>query len=243
MDGLIAENNLFVGNRVGLQIDNSPSRVDVQHVYRGNVFAYNDVGVAFTPSVERNNFTGNTFLDNLEQVGLLGGGDFKGNDFTYEGRGNYWSDYRGFDLDGDGVGDVPYHAQSLFENLMDREPRLRLFLFSPAQQAVEMAARAMPIVRPKPKVTDDAPLMSPIAASVTPREPASTAGLWSASLILLGGGASIVTGGVTRGSWRRRRVANRVRGGVRAKSRTSRDRKGAVPIGRPTGGDRAGGRR
>lgn len=166
MDDTDARENYFVGNRVGLHIDTSPSSLRSHDRYTRNVFAFNDVGIAFLPAVKRNSFVDNTFEDNIEQVAVLGGGQFGGNDFTVDGRGNFWSDYRGYDLDQDGRGDLPYRSESLFENLMDREPKLRLFLFSPAQQAIEMAARAFPIVRPRPKFSDTAPLMERVPLSV-----------------------------------------------------------------------------
>jgi nitrous oxidase accessory protein len=85
------------------------------------------------------------------------------------GRGNYWSDYRGWDESGDGIGDLPYVSESLFESLVDRQPLLRLFLFSPAQQAVEMAAATFPVVRPRPKLRDEAPLLRAPAPPDLPR--------------------------------------------------------------------------
>jgi nitrous oxidase accessory protein len=195
MDGTIAEDNLFIGNRIGLHLDTSPSSMRVTDTFTRNVFAYNDVGIAFLPAVKRNRFHDNAFLENHEQVAVLGGGRFEGNDFTVDGRGNFWSDYRGYDLDGDGVGDLPYRSESLFENLMDREPKLRLFLFSPAQQAVEMAARAFPVVMPRPKFTDEAPLMDPPRAAIALPPPASpwpmaglAAGLLAAAGVTLAGG-------------------------------------------------------
>ena len=161
VDGLIAEDNLFAANRVGVQLDNSPSSVDIRHLFRRNVFAYNDQGVALMPNIERNDFTDNAFIDNAEQVAILGGGVLRDDRFTVDGRGNYWSNYAGFDRDRDGVGDLPYRAESLFESLLARDSRLRLFLYSPVQQAVEAAARLAPMVRPKPKFIDQAPLMDP----------------------------------------------------------------------------------
>jgi ABC-type multidrug transport system ATPase subunit len=168
MDGVVAHDNRFLGNRIGIYLDNSPWSVDVYDYFDRNVLAYNDIGVAFLPAVKRNVFRDNTFLENQEQVAVLGSGDFGGNDFTVEGRGNFWSDYKGYDLDGDGLGDVPYKAESLFENLMDREKKLRLFLYGPAQQAVELAARAMPSIKPRPKVQDAAPLMDPTPLEASP---------------------------------------------------------------------------
>lgn len=164
MDGLVIEDNLIVSNRVGLHLDNSPMVAGIAHTIRRNVFAYNDVGIAFMPNVRGNHFSENSFMENVEQVAILGSGDLKGNGFSVEKRGNFWSDYRGFDLDDDGVGDIDYRADALFENLVDRDPRMRLFLFSPAQHAIGMAARAFPVVKPRPKVVDPHPLLKPLAA-------------------------------------------------------------------------------
>ncbi len=66
----------------------------------------------------------------------------------------------GYDRDGDGVGDMPFRAEKLFESLVDSEPILRLFTFSPASQAIDFAASAFPSLRPDPKVIDEAPRMN-----------------------------------------------------------------------------------
>lgn len=179
MDAVTAEENRIVGNRVGMYIDNSPSRADVVQDFRRNVFAFNDVALAFLPAVQRNRFVENEFHENLEQVAILGSGELKNNAFTLAGRGNFWSDYAGFDADGDGLGDLPYRATSLFENLIDREPKLRLFLYSPAQQAIELASRAFPIMQPQAKITDTAPLMQP--GPFAP--PAQAASAWPTSML------------------------------------------------------------
>ena len=163
-DALVAEENEFVGNRIGIYVDNSPNSLDSRCTVRRNLLAYNDIGMAFLPAVKRNDVSANAFVDNLEQVGVIGPGNFHGNAFTVDGRGNYWSDYRGYDLDGNGIGDLAYSSVSLFENLMDRHPELRLFQFSPVQQAVDLAVRAFPVVQPRPKLTDTAPLMHSVPA-------------------------------------------------------------------------------
>ena len=168
MDGVEATDNLFSGNRVGMYFDNSPWSIDVSQHFSQNAFVHNDIGLLFNPSVKRNYFSQNSFIDNLEQVGLTGTGNFDGNHFTVESQGNFWSDYTGYDQTGDGLGDLPYVSRSLFENMMDQHPHLRLFQLSPAQQAVDLAARAFPIFQPKPKFTDYAPLMSPIIPAITP---------------------------------------------------------------------------
>jgi nitrous oxidase accessory protein len=187
MDGLIAEDNVIVGNRVGMHLDNSPSEFDVVHDLRRNVVAYNDVGLGFLPNVQRNRFTENTFLDNVEQVAVLGSGTLRKNEFAVDGRGNFWSDYRGFDIDDDGIGETVYRADAFFENLIDRQPRMRLFLFSPAQHALEMAARAFPIVAPRPKVSDPAPLMAIVPPRLEAPAPSEGGALRAVVLLLAAG--------------------------------------------------------
>jgi nitrous oxidase accessory protein len=195
MDGIEATGNVFASNRVGVYLDNSPWSIDVFDDFVGNVVAYNDIGLAFMPSVQRNRFRDNAFIENVQQVAVLGGGRFRGNEFTVADRGNFWSDYRGYDLDGDGFGDLPYRAESLFGDLMDREPKLRLFLYSPAQQAVEMAARAFPVVRPEPKFSDEAPLMQRTAAAVPWRPPPSPWPMRVAAVTLLAAAAAVLAAG------------------------------------------------
>lgn len=171
MDGIQAENNRFVGNRVAVYLDNPPAASGVRdHFYR-NLFAHNDIGILFLPLVKNTEFWDNTFWENSEQVAIQGGGELKGNQWEVNGRGNYWSDYAGFDADGDGVGDLPYESISLFENLMDRYPALRLFQLSPASDAIDLAARAFPITKPRAKMTDLHPLMAPQALPPGPGVP------------------------------------------------------------------------
>lgn len=199
MDGVEASDNLFSSNRVGMYFDNSPWSVDVSHHFSRNAFTYNDIGLLFNPSVRRNSFSQNSFIDNLEQVGLTGTGTFKDNEFTVEGQGNFWSDYTGYDTDSNSLGDLPYVSRSLFENMMDKNPKLRLFQLSPAQQAIDLAARAFPIFQPRPKFSDDAPLMSPVMPAVTLPAADSTGPMWVFALsLLILAGVIIANGGRAR---------------------------------------------
>jgi nitrous oxidase accessory protein len=179
LDGVEASDNLFSHNRVGIYFDNSPASVDVNQHFQHNAFIYNDIGLLFTPSVRRNFFSQNSFIDNLEQVGLTGSGDFRDNGFTVAGQGNFWSDYMGYDQSGDGLGDLPYVSQNLFENMMDHNPPLRLFQLSPAQQAIDLAARAFPIFQAKPKFSDEAPLLTPVIPAVSLPPAGPTWPMWA----------------------------------------------------------------
>lgn len=190
-EGQVVENNLLVRNNVGVYVDNSPLRPDRPNTFRHNVILGNDAGILFTPATTGNRLTGNDFLDNHEQVGVAGGGRLGANDWTWGGAGNYWSDYAGYDADGDGTGDYPHRAASLFETLTDRHPAFRWYRFSPAALAVDLAARAFPAVAPEPKLEDRAPRMAP-HLQVDPLPPAGRPRrLLLAALLMLGAGLGL----------------------------------------------------
>lgn len=181
VNGATVENNRFIDNQIGAQIDNSPLDPGTEHVWKNNVFAYNEAALGVLPSTRQNTFTDNAFIDNIQHVTVLGGGQIQDVAWSLDGRGNYWSDYAGYDANGDGVGDVPYKSQQLFESLMDEHPALRLFIFSPAATAIDFAARAFPAMRPQVKLEDSAPLMQPPTAVGLPpvaRDGALTRTAW-----------------------------------------------------------------
>lgn len=162
-DRFTVSDNLMTGNRVGVYIDGSPFTTSQPGLFTRNCIAYNDIGFTFLPSAKGNQLVDNNFIDNIDQVAVAGRGDLSANQFWVGDRGNFWSDYTGYDQNQDGVGDFVHESQTLFENMMDKEPKLRLFLFSPAQQAIEFVGRTIPAVRPEAKFTDEVPLMRPVA--------------------------------------------------------------------------------
>lgn len=168
VDGARVEGNRFVNNQTGIQIDTSPREPNIQNYILGNVIAFNDIGIAMQPAVRNNTFLDNAFIDNNEHVGLLGRGQLKNLTWAENGHGNYWSDYAGYDADGDGVGDLPYVSQQLFESMLADHPQLRLFSYSPASMAIDFAAKAFPSFRPAIKFEDPNPLMSPTASPYLP---------------------------------------------------------------------------
>jgi ABC-type multidrug transport system ATPase subunit len=62
---------------------------------------------------------------------------------------------------------------------------LRLFQFSPVQEAVDLAVRAFPIVRPRPKLQDDAPLTVAMPSRALAGQPPVAAPFAAMSTVLL----------------------------------------------------------
>jgi nitrous oxidase accessory protein len=195
VDDVIVEDNQIVANRVGAYVDNSPREADAIVRFERNLFAYNEIGVTMLPVVQRNTFTANTFQDNAEQIAVAGSGDLTRNHWAEGEQGNYWSDYAGFDADGDQIGDLPYAASSFYESLLGLYPELRLFQLSPAVQALDLAARAFPVFQPRPKMADPYPLMAPpVMAWPQASTGASSAVWWIAAGLVLVGLAVVMSG-------------------------------------------------
>jgi nitrous oxidase accessory protein len=192
IDGVDVEGNVIHDNRIGVYIDTSPLSYDVYNTFDTNLIAYNDIGLGLLPSSQRNIFSRNSMVDNLEQVTVLGGGPLGDNTWSVDGVGNFWSDYAGYDADGDGIGDIAFRNEHLSEQLMNSWPVLQLFRFSVAASAVDFGSKAVPVFRQEPIFEDPSPLVEPVMpANVTiPQrgQDASMARLWSIALLLLAGG-------------------------------------------------------
>lgn len=197
MDGVEAAGNQFVGNRIGIYIDNSPTKVDLIQHFSDNLLAHNDVGIMLLPSVKGNVFSGNAFVENREQVGVAGSGTPRDNDWAANGIGNHWSDFAGYDADGDGIGDVPHRVDDLFSALTDVKSELMLFSGSPAARLVDTAARAFPTLRPEPKAVDPSPIIA-LPAFAAPREASAPLGITILGTLFLGLASLVVIAGRPR---------------------------------------------
>jgi nitrous oxidase accessory protein len=164
--------NIIVSNRVGLQIEGPAG--DPRHtVVEFNTIALNQVGVGLYPTAEAS-LSQNSLVENTVQVLGLGpdggGGDSR---WSRDGVGNYWSDYRGFDRSGRGVGEIPHVEGAAAGRLLAADPTLLALASSPAftlLRAVEQRSAGQ-----HPVVVDRLPL-------VDPRSPSLPSGVTHASL-------------------------------------------------------------
>ncbi|MEQ5803780.1 nitrous oxide reductase family maturation protein NosD [Halomonas sp. H10-9-1] len=133
--------------------------------FEANRLAESDIGIHLTAGSEDNQLVGNAFVDNRQQVMYVA---TRPQEWSEAGRGNYWSDYLGWDLDGDGVGDTAYEPNDAMDRLLWRYPVARLLMHSPAVLALRWVQRQFPVFRPQ-GVKDSHPLMKdpdPRAADV-----------------------------------------------------------------------------
>lgn len=168
----------ITGNEVlycasGLYIDVSPYQPGTENTFTDNLFAYNGTGIRFLNDWQGNIFAGNSFVDNLTQVFVSDGSTANRNAW----RGNYWSDYVGFDRDEDGVGDTPQEIWSYADRLWRDVPYAQFYKGSPLLEALDFLERLAPFSEPTLVLRDTAPLMrkerekAPAVAAAAPGGP------------------------------------------------------------------------
>jgi nitrous oxidase accessory protein len=138
---------------VGIYVDTSPLQQDEHGRFERNELRLSQVGVVFHGGGARNAFLENVFRDNDAQVQVEGGGDA----LDVAWSGNDFDDYAGYDLDGDGFGDLPYELRSLSGELVSHHPALAFFRGSPALALVTAAGRVLPLFAPRTLRRDPRP--------------------------------------------------------------------------------------
>ncbi|MGJ5619817.1 nitrous oxide reductase family maturation protein NosD [Sulfitobacter sp. MF3-043] len=122
------------------------------------------IGIHFTAGSERNILTGNAFIGNRTQVKYVGTRDIE---WSFEGRGNYWSDHPGFDLGGDGIADSAFRPNDLMDHILWSQPAAALLTGAPAVQLIRWAQSSFPATLPG-GVVDSTPLMAAPMVTVPP---------------------------------------------------------------------------
>ena len=140
-------NNKFARNTSGIYMEGT-SRIKVEK----NVFESNGWGMKIQASCMENEIVNNNYLKNTFDIST--NGSLVLNTFN----SNYWDKYEGYDLDKNGVGDVPYHPLSLFAVLTEKTPSAMLLYRSFMITLLDKSEKVLPSITPD-NFIDKTPLM------------------------------------------------------------------------------------
>ena len=141
------KNNKFIENTVGITAEGS-NRLE----YTNNDFTNNGYAVKVKGACYLNIFTNNNFLYNSFDISYNG----RINDNKFDN--NYWSNYTGYDLDRNGIGDVPYRPVKLFSYIVNRTPEAIILLRSLFIDIIDFSEKVSPVFTPD-DLMDSNPVM------------------------------------------------------------------------------------
>ncbi|WP_297472855.1 nitrous oxide reductase family maturation protein NosD [Persephonella sp.] len=139
--------NTFYKNTTAVFADNTN-----RTVIEENDFIENGWAIRIWANSQDNIFRHNNFIANTFNVAT---NSFK-NPNTY--TENYWSDYKGYDLNSDGIGDVPYRPVSLFGYFTENYPLSLVLTRSFFIYLLDYTERNFPMIIPS-ELRDNRPLM------------------------------------------------------------------------------------
>lgn len=149
---ILFQRNEIVRNSVGISFEMSENSV-----FRRNLIAANQIGLQFRKENGKNVFTENNFIGNIVSSAV----DGKAYRLDDGRKGNYWDDYKSYDTDGDGIGDNPYRAGSVYDTLFKWQPHWQFYFESPAVMMWTRTEAMFPSHSHAP-VYDDNPLVRPV---------------------------------------------------------------------------------
>jgi nitrous oxidase accessory protein len=156
-DAVTLLHNTVVANTVGVFLDSTPRDPRQPLHFEGNTFALNGValrtrgpdrGAAFV----QNDFLQNGTLVEVDRSDEAGGARFEG---------NFWSTYAGYDLDGDGTGDVAHVDRRASSDLREAHPALSFFQGTAALGLYDALAQALPFFGSRVLLEDARPAVRP----------------------------------------------------------------------------------
>ncbi|MCP4122657.1 MAG: nitrous oxide reductase family maturation protein NosD [Bacteroidetes bacterium] len=139
--------NIFEKNTIGINIEGS-NRIN----YTNNQFKSNGWAMYIRGGCYKNIVKSNDFMNNTFEVSYKG----KMNDNLFDR--NYWSTYTGYDLDKDGIGDVPYRPVKLFSYVVGENPATIILLRSLFVDLINFSEKVTPVFTPD-NMKDNYPLM------------------------------------------------------------------------------------
>lgn len=141
--------NRFVSNTSGIYMEGTSRTLFEQNQFRSNGWAIKLMASCDGNRFDRNNFHSNTFDISTNGTLVL-------NSLSH----NHWDKYEGYDLNRDGIGDIPFHPVSLFSVISERIPSAMLIWRSFLVFLLDRAEKVMPAVTPA-NLKDDNPSMRP----------------------------------------------------------------------------------
>lgn len=141
------QRNHFSRNTVAVYMEGS-SRCN----FSQNIFSSNGWAVKIQANCDENTYSKNSFLSNTFDLATNGTLVLNTVD------ANYWDKYEGYDLDKDGVGDVPYHPVSLYSMVVEKMPSSVMLWRSFLVYMLDRTEKVVPSITPE-VLKDDRPAM------------------------------------------------------------------------------------
>ncbi|MDR7695340.1 nitrous oxide reductase family maturation protein NosD [Riemerella anatipestifer] len=141
------KHNTFQNNSVGVFMDGS-SKIDFYY----NEFKDNGWGLRINANCIENKLFNNNFIANIFDVST------SGSIFLNTFKNNYWDKYEGYDIDKDGVGDIPFYPLSLYAVISEQNPMIMILFGTFFVELMNRSEKLMPSLTPDSFV-DETPLI------------------------------------------------------------------------------------
>ena len=129
--------NKFDKNTSGIYMEGTNRILVEKNIFESNGWGMKIQASCMDNTIRENNFVGNTF--DISTNGSLVLNCF---------NGNYWDKYEGYDLNKNGVGDVPFHPLSLFAVLTEKNPSAMLLFRSFMITLLDKSEKILPSITP-----------------------------------------------------------------------------------------------
>ena len=144
------ENNVFKENSIGINVEGSTRINYFKNSFVNNGWAIKIAGACYVNIFKENNFLNNSF--DISYNSKLNDNEFSS---------NYWSDYTGYDLDKNGIGDIPYRPVKLFSYIVNKTPETIILLRSLFVDIINFSEKVSPVFTPD-NLVDNNPLMQKV---------------------------------------------------------------------------------